>query len=137
MNNKYVWVIILFIIIVALGGFLLLGNRTSNNPAIGKNTQTTPTTGSNSQAENVTVTSSGFKPQTITIKTGTRIIWINKSGNTVTVNSDNHPTHLLWPFLNLGSFNNGSSVSVVFEKTGKYTYHNHFNPSQKGTVIVN
>ena len=134
MNKKYVWVIILLVIIVAIGGFLLLSNKANNKPAVKPATQTTK---SNIQTENVAVTSSGFEPKTITIKKGTRIIWTNKSGNTVTVNSDNHPTNLLWPFLNLGTFNNGSSVSVVFENTGKYTYHNYLNPDQKGIVIVN
>ena len=134
MNKKYVWVIILLVIIVAVGGFLLLSNKTNNKPAVKPTTQTTK---SIIQTENVAVTSTGFEPKTITIKKGTRIIWTNKSGNTVTVNSDNHPTNLLWPFLNLGTFNNGSSVSVVFENTGKYTYHNYLNPDQKGIVIVN
>jgi plastocyanin len=134
MNKKYVWVIILLVIIVAIGGFLLLSNKANNKPAVKPATQTTK---SNIQTEKVAVTSSGFEPKTITIKKGTRIIWTNKSGNTVTVNSDNHPTNLLWPFLNLGTFNNGSSVSVVFENTGKYTYHNYLNPDQKGIVIVN
>lgn len=64
------------------------------------------------------------------------MVWTNKSGATATVNSDAHPTHLLWPFLNLGSFDDGKSLSVVFDKAGTYTYHNHFSPSQKGTVIV-
>jgi plastocyanin len=137
MNNKYVWVIILLIIIVALGALLLLSNKTNNNPAVGHSTQIMSTTKSYSQTEKIMVTSSGFEPQTITIKRGTRIIWTNKNGVRVTINSDNYPTNLLWPFLNLGAFNNGSSVSVIFEMAGKYTYHNHFNPSQKGTVIVN
>jgi plastocyanin len=61
---------------------------------------------------------------------------MNKSGKTVTVNSDNHPTHKLYPFLNLGAFENGSSVQAVFDKAGTYTYHDHFNPSNIGKVIV-
>ena len=89
-------------------------------------------------AETVTLTDSGFVPQTITIKAGGRIIWLNSSGVVGTVNSDNYPTNLLYPFLNFGQFNDGSSFSTVFSKPGTYTYYNFLsqNQSQKGTIIV-
>lgn len=84
----------------------------------------------------VDLTSNGFNPSQIIVKKGERIIWVNKSGKIATVNSDNHPTHLLYPFLNLGEFNNGSSLQVVMNTIGTFTYHNHYQPSQKGTIIV-
>lgn len=136
MNNKFLLIIV--VIAVLLGGFFLLGNKTKNNQV--NQNQTTqkqnPTPAKTIEGKDVAVTNIGFEPQTITIKAGQRVVWTNKSGASVTVNSDSHPTHLLWPFLNLGQFADGSSVSVVFEKAGKYTYHNHLNPSQTGTVIV-
>lgn len=136
MNNKFLLIIAVFVVLV--GGFFLLSNKTKNSQ-VNQNQATqkqNPTTAKPVEGKAVTVTNKGFEPQTITIKKGQRIVWTNKSGASVTVNSDAHPTHLLWPFLNLGQFANGSSVSVVFEKAGKYTYHNHFNPSQTGTVIA-
>ena len=78
----------------------------------------------------------GFSPQTLTIKKGDTVLWINKSGKNVTVNSDSHPTHNLYKFLNKGEFASGSSVQVTFEQEGTFTYHNHLNPSQKGTIVV-
>ncbi len=136
MNNKFI--LIIAVIVVLLGGFFLLGNKTKDNQV--NQNQTTqkqnPTPAKTIEGKEVAVTNIGFEPQTVTIKAGQRVIWTNKSGASVTVNSDSHPTHLLWPFLNLGQFADGSSVSVVFEKAGKYTYHNHLNPSQTGTVIV-
>lgn len=136
MNNKFL--LIIAVIVVLLGGFFLLDNKTKNNQV--NQNQTTqkqnPTPAKTIEGKEVAVTNTGFEPQTITIKAGQRVVWTNKSGASVTVNSDSHPTHLLWPFLNLGQFADGSSVSVVFEKAGKYTYHNHLNPSQTGTVIV-
>jgi len=136
MNNKFLLIIV--VIVVLLGGFFLLVNKIKNNQV--NQNQTTqkqnPTPAKTVEGKEVTVTNIGFEPQTINIKAGQRIVWTNKSGGDVTVNSDSHPTHLLWPFLNLGQFADGSSVSEVFEKAGKYTYHNHLNPSQTGTVIV-
>ncbi len=137
MNNKILWVVIVLIVVLA-GAFMLLNNNAVNNgqKQDTQNQNLTPTQTQATQESNVTVTSSGFEPKTITIKAGTRVVWTNKSGTEVTVNSAVHPTHLLFPFLNLGNFANGSNVSVVFEKSGTYKYHNHLNPSQTGTVIV-
>ena len=136
MNNKFL--LILAVIVVLLGGFFLLSNKTKNNQ-VNQNQTTqkqTPTPAKTVEGKDITVTNKGFEPQTITIKKGQRIVWTNKSGTEVNVSSDVHPTHLLFPFLNLGNFNDGSSVSVVFEKSGKYTYHNHFDTSQTGTITV-
>ncbi len=138
MNNKIILAII-FIGVLGIAGFLLLkGNLNTtkvNSGSLNQNSQPTQAN-KNVPTANINVSASGFEPLTLKVKTGTRVIWINKSGTQATVNSDPHPTHTLWSFLNLGQFDNGSSVSVVFEKRGTYTYHNHFNPSQKGTVVV-
>jgi len=88
------------------------------------------------KSQGITLTKSGFEPSELKIKAKTLVVWINKSGNPATINSDNHPTHLLYPFLNLGEFADGSSIQVMFDKPGRYTYHNHLNPTQKGTVLV-
>lgn len=139
MNNRYLWIGIA-VVVVLIGGMFLLnkGGSTTNVPT--QNTTTVNETANEPVADTsenqVAVTAEGFSPNTITINTGDRVVWKNESGTAVTVHSDSHPTHLLWPFLNLGSFDDGSTVSVAFDKLGTYTYHNHFNSSQKGTVIV-
>ena len=132
------------VLVVAVGAFLLLSNQANNTgtvevsatPIPTSSPITTATPSETMEEKNVTVNANGFAPQTLKIKAGTKVTWINKSGTTANVSSDNHPTHLLYPFLNLGSFADESSVSVAFDKSGTYTYHNHLNPSQKGTVIV-
>jgi plastocyanin len=139
MNNKILWLVVA-VLVLAGGGFLLLNNNASNQPTqtVDQTQNATPTQGVTEQTSDstVTISASGFEPKTITVKSGAKVVWKNISGGPVTVNSDNHPTHLLWPFLNLGTFEDGSSVSVVFEKAGTYTYHNHLNSSQTGTVVV-
>ncbi len=84
----------------------------------------------------VIATKDTFSPGTITVKAGAKVVWTNKSGGTLTVNSDAHPTHVAYPPLNLGAFPDGASVQLTFDKPGKYAYHNHLNPSMRGTVIV-
>lgn len=139
MNNKLIWIVIGAVIVVA-GAFVLVNNNAGKNQEqTTKNQTASPTQAKQAEQPKqsaVTVTSSGFDPATITVAPGTQVVWTNTSGVDVTVSSDAHPTHLLFPFLNLGNFSDGSSVSVVFEKAGTYTYHNHFNASQKGTILV-
>lgn len=127
------------IIIVAAAGVLLMDNKTNKQTMIPSPTAQNQTQASSSAkvaSATVTLTQSGFDPETLKIKIGTKVTWVNKSGETATVNSDPHPSHTFWPFLNLGSFNNGASISVTFDKVGVYTYHNHLNPGEKGTVMV-
>lgn len=84
----------------------------------------------------ITVTPYGFIPNVITIASGTKITWVNKSGSDANVSSDPHPTHTNYPQLNLGNFWNNGSVSLVFTKPGRYGYHNHLNPNEHGVIIV-
>jgi len=82
------------------------------------------------------VTSQGFIPKELTVNTGTKVTFRNVSGQTIAVASDPHPQHTSYPPLNLGQVVNGNTVSLVFDKSGTYNYHNHLNPSQKGTIVV-
>ena len=89
------------------------------------------------QTDSVTLTSSGFTPQSITVKAGTKVAWTNNSGTTATIDSAVHPTHLAYPPLNLGSFASGETLSLAFDQPGTYKYHNHLDASQTGVVVVN
>lgn len=84
----------------------------------------------------IILTADGFSPATVTIKAGTTVTWTNNSGGEATVNSDPHPQHTDYPGLNLGRFSKGQTLSLIFTALGKYGYHNHLNPWQQGTVIV-
>lgn len=84
----------------------------------------------------VTVTKNGFNPQSVTVKPSTKVVWKNESGAMANVSSAVHPTHQVYPPLNLGNFANGVQVSLVFDKPGTYKYHNHLQPSLTGTVVV-
>ena len=142
MNSKILLVIIA--LIVVLGTFILLGNKNTNTlpsnnqpESIKSEASATPAAvETNIQIANVILGDLGFVPQDITVKVGTTMVWINKSGKAATVNSDDHPTHKLYPFLNLGEFSSSSSLQVVFDKAGTYSYHNHLNASETGTVTV-
>lgn len=124
--QKALLIIILIIVVIAGAFFLLNRSKQSSQPP---STQTTTQT-------TITLTSNGFSPGSLTIKAGQKVTWINKSGTDATVNSDPHPVHTNYPPLNLGSFANGQSLTLIFNQTGSYGYHNHLNPNQHGTILV-
>lgn len=134
MNNKVLLVIV--VLIVAIGAFTLFGNNKKSPTSSTKKTTNFTVTEPNNPIVDIILTDSGFAPREITVKAGTRVIWRNSSGKTATVSSDEHPTHRLYPFLNLGEFADGLAIQVVVEKAGKYSYHNHLNASETGTIIV-
>lgn len=84
----------------------------------------------------VSLTANGFSPKILTVKAGTKVTWTNQSGSGANVSSDPHPAHTAYQPLNLGSFQNGGTLSLVFDKPGAYGYHNHLAPAQTGTIIV-
>ncbi|MEX2007268.1 MAG: hypothetical protein WD992_00660, partial [Candidatus Levyibacteriota bacterium] len=67
---------------------------------------------------------------------GATVIWTNSSGQVGNVSSNPHPTHSIYPALNLGNFGDGQGVSLVFDTVGTYGYHNHLDATKTGTVIV-
>lgn len=135
--GKVVAVVILLLVLVG-GGYLLLNNKSQTKPeATTSNSTVTPTTGTTAQSQNtITLTQSGFSPATLTIKAGQTVTWTNKSGEEATVNSDPHPVHTNYAPLNLGQFADGQTLTLTFSTPGTYGYHNHLNPSERGTIIV-
>lgn len=135
------------VIIVAIGGFFLVsGNKSSQisdvqpsvavSPEESASPTLTETSDEKTSETQIELTEDGFNPAKVTIKVGDEVIWKNNSGGSATVSSDPHPAHTLYPIINLGPFNDGDTHSVTFDKAGTYTYHNHLDASQKGTIVV-
>ena len=103
-----------------------------NYPAPNTTSTSTPVSGTLS----VSVTDQGFTPQVLQVKVGKTVTWTNNTTTAIAVASSPHPTHTDYSPLNLGQINPGESKSVTFPSAGTYNYHNHLNPVQKGTIIV-
>lgn len=84
----------------------------------------------------ITLSDAGYTPATLTIKVGDTVTWTNDGSKPATVSSDPHPSHSIYPPLNLGTFKPGGTHSLKFDTAGTYGYHNHLNSSQTGTIIV-
>jgi plastocyanin len=130
MKKKYFLVIALLIIIISFV-FLKHNQQINQQPKIS-------TTQKRQLPKEVTITldKNGFSPKKVKIKLGEAVRWKNESGKEQTVNSDTYPTNQLHKELNLGIFDNDSSVVYTFPKLGSYGYHNQFHPEQRGTVSL-
>lgn len=139
MNAK---VIVIAVILLAVlgGGYLFLnGSKVGNNLYSTSSPSTTASTNPSTvpQGKNVvTLTPDGWSPSTLVIKAGETVTWVNKSGAEGAVYSVPHPIHTAYPPLNLGTFPDGGTLSLEFDKAGSYGYHNHLNPSQTGVIVV-
>lgn len=96
----------------------------------------TSTPSAEEETKVVTVTSSGFSPNEIKIKAGGTVTWTNSDSAVHAVNSAIHPTHQVYPPLNLGNIQAGGSATLTFPDAGTYKYHDHLNPSLTGSVTV-
>ena len=80
---------------------------------------------------------SNFSPSTLTIKAGDTVVFKNKGNSDFWPASNPHPTHTDYPgFDALGPVAPGQFYQFQFNKVGTWGYHDHLNPSARGTIIV-
>lgn len=150
MNSKYTW-IVLVVLVVLIGGFYLMKGQSVYQPQTDMTSPTqvnkpeivSPSVGNtnNGQMKEITAsveyTENGFNPKNITVKAGTKVIWINKDSDEMWVASAPHPQHTDLPgFDALKGYKTGEAYSYTFTKVGNWKYHNHLSPSNFGVVIV-
>jgi len=71
-----------------------------------------------------------YSPQTLTVKAGTKVTWVNKDTVTHTVTS--HGISLF----DSGNLATGATFSYTFARAGTYPYYCTIHPWMKGTVVV-
>lgn len=84
----------------------------------------------------VKITENGFEPSTVVIKKGARVVWTNTDQANHQVASNPHPTNDGLPDLNSEMLNNNQSFEYVFQDEGNFGYHDNFNPTMNGTIVV-
>lgn len=70
------------------------------------------------------------------INGGDSIKFKNDGDQTIQINSDDHPTHLLNSELNVGTLAKGQEKTVKLTKKGTWGIHNHLSTLETGTIIV-
>lgn len=131
----------IIVVLIAVGGFLLVQSQSKTIAPTKTSEEQSQSDEAGEDAEEsggneISLTKNGFEPSSITIKAGEKVEWENESGEAATVDSVDHPTHLVYPVLNLGELADGESHELVFDKAGTYGYHDHLHPERTGTVVV-
>ena len=93
----------------------------------------------------------GYTPNTLTIKIGDTINFVNEDVRLTWPASDIHPTHTVYPGSSISKcgtseenkifdackgLQQGESYSFTFNEAGTWSYHDHLSPGKKGTIIV-
>ncbi len=71
-----------------------------------------------------------FNPPTLTIKTGTKVTWVNNDSTSHTVTSDSGN------LLNSSAISPGQSFSFTFTDPGTISYHCSIHTIMKGSIVV-
>ena len=142
---------IVIIAVVAFGGYFLLGGSTQPPTAQPSASEpATPEQPATSQApvvkeNSVTYMGSGFSPSTLKVKKGETVTFKNQSSRAMWTSSSMHPSHRDYPTTGgcLGStfdackgIQPNENWSFKFDIVGTWKYHNHVNPSDTGTIVV-
>jgi len=137
------WLLAAVVLLVVLGGayFLVSGNYKASNTATPSTTESTTQEGATASADTqeemtVRISSSGFSPDSVTIKVDGKVTFINDDSADHQVASAPHPVHTDYPKLNVGVLKPGEMGTAEFDKTGTFGYHDHLNPTMRGEVVV-
>jgi len=148
--NKNLVIGIIVVVLLALGWFLF-GNKkqvtpppTTETTVINNQTQAQTATETNpattAPATVVTVTYDGktFSPATVTVKQGESVTFVNSSTGGMSVASNPHPIHTIYPEFDQykTSAKGQKTFTFVFQKAGSWGFHNHLNPIAGGTIVV-
>ena len=96
-----------------------------------------PMEGTQTGSTLVSYSPSGFSPSVLRVPAGTTVMFRNNTSAQLRVASDPHPTHTDYPgFDSGGNIAPGAAYSFTFGKKGTWGYHNHYDPSRSGTIVV-
>ncbi|MBI2009823.1 MAG: hypothetical protein HYS86_01460 [Candidatus Chisholmbacteria bacterium] len=101
--------------------------------------------------ETISYSDAGFSPQTVTVKAGTKVRFVNESSKEMWPATAVHPTHTVYPGSSISKCGTaeaatifdacrgmapGGSYSFTFDEVGDWKYHNHLTPTHFGGVVV-
>lgn len=85
----------------------------------------------------INLTGEKFQPQSIRVKKGTKVIWVNMDAAAHTVNTDPHAGHNYFPPQNSKLLEQGDDFAVTFEEAGIYLYHCSVHAqTMRGQILV-
>lgn len=142
-SSLLIWFGIFLVILGFLGGYFVFRQGPNPTPTqiestVNQTEQPTSTQGpTDVKAVIITYKNGVFTPNTINIKKGTTVKFVNEDTDQMWVASSPHPQHTDLPdFDQLKGVGQGVSYEYTFTKVGNWKFHNHLKPTAFGTVIV-
>lgn len=142
-TNRIIIAVVAVIIIAVGAWFLANTNKKSpeTTPTDSSQSQNTPQNSDESSEASdvgavVVYNRDGFSPATFTVKSGQKIKILNETDDTIEFASDPHPTHTTNPEMNSDDIAPGQIKEVTVTRKGEWGFHNHYNPTKRGTLTV-
>lgn len=141
MNKKIVWIVVAALVIIGgtIGVYALM-QQNAGAPSSSNNPSSSDSSGRDPSDKPVTATitysDDGFSPSKITVKSGDNIAIKNASANDMQFDSDPHPVHTNNPELNVDLVSPGQTMIFTAHTKGTFGYHDHLNPGDTGTIVV-
>jgi amicyanin len=124
------------VIIVAISVLVAACGNGGSSDTTATTATTAPSSGSSTTASagggsevKVIMTNRSYDPETVTIKVGDTVTWVNEDAPQHDVVADNGE-------FKSDLFDKGQTFSFTFTKAGTYPYHCSIHPGMTGTVIV-
>src|SRR3989344_2834977 len=137
MKKIITWIVCLFVVCILLFYFLYYKKNSINIKYEEPVTKFFDESLVSSNDIVVKITDDGFEPETINIKKGGKVTWVNKTSGYSWPASNPHPAHTDFPeFDPQLPMKKGQAWSFTFDKVGKWGYHDHLNPTKRGIVYV-
>ncbi len=86
----------------------------------------------------VEITADGFVPQTLTVPAGTKVTWTNKDSSPHRVASNPYPENNGLPGLDSKDppIGPNATYSYTFTTSGSFGYHDQYQPTTNGEIVV-
>jgi plastocyanin len=84
----------------------------------------------------VHITATGFEPSSVSIKSGTKVLWISDDKLNHKIASNPYPTDNTLPALKSSQLGIGAQYGYTFTTKGVVSYHDDLNPTLNGMVTV-
>jgi len=122
--------------IIGAGVYFWTKMGSNSSPTVNTPNASSPASDTQSVAATIVFSDSGFSPSKTTVKSGDKVAIKNDSSTDVQFDSDPHPIHTDDEDLNVNEIAPGEVKTFTVSKKGTFGFHNHLNPGQKGTIVV-